>query len=246
MHAEVNSGKAPGVGALCRLDPGISAMASRADGQRRLFLVTTVTIALGSAVYGAVFGSWHSTAQMLYAAVKMPVLIASVTFDAALVNTMLAQVLGARLSFRQVCLCMATGFAITAAVLASLGPVVLFLQLQCPSSQSTDAMVVYSVLLPAHTVMIGAAGLIGNMRTYTLLRHLAIPRGVATRVMAAWILVTGLVGCELSWIASPFLARPDVQPVFFNTNAFRSNFFEYLWMSAAGRLTPMTEELIGR
>jgi len=46
----------------------------------------------------------------------------------------------------------------------------------------------------------------------------------------------GFVGCELSWILSPFLAKPGISVPFINPDAFRSNFFEYLWRTAMGYL----------
>lgn len=243
MMNDVHRDERANLASLCRMDPSIAGLMSDRTGRRLLFLLTLTAICLGAAVYGCVFGMWHSTTQAFYSAVKMPVLIAACTLSSALVNTMLAQIAGAKLSLLQVCLCMATGFAVTSVILASLSPVVFFLLLQCPSPRSNEAMTVYGLLLPSHTILIGAAGLIGNLKMHNLLVNLHIPRPVATRVLTFWILVTGLVGCELSWIASPFLARPDVPPVFLNSNAFKSNFFEYLWMSAAGRLTPMTERL---
>jgi hypothetical protein len=92
-----------------------------------------------------------------------------------------------------------------------------------------ESMIVYGALLACHVGVIGLAGLIGNLRLYGFLRTIIGSRKTALRLMTAWLVVTGFVGCELSWLISPFLARPDLPIPFFNPNAFKTNFFEYLW-----------------
>jgi hypothetical protein len=102
---------------------------------------------------------------------------------------------------------------------------------------SAEAMPACRVLLVMHTGVVGLCGIMGNTRLYRLLNALTGSPRLSIRVLVSWILVSGLVGCELSWVLSPFLGRPDVEVPFFNPNAFTSNFFEYLWMMASGRNT---------
>lgn len=114
-------------------------------------------------------------------------------------------------------------------LLGSMSPVMLFFASQCPAPGARNAMSVYRVLLFAHTAMVGLCGIIGNVRLYALLKALTHSTGKSLRILLSWILVSGFAGCQLSWLASPFLARPDVPVPFLNPNAFRGNFFEYLW-----------------
>jgi hypothetical protein len=172
--------------------------------------------------------------QALYSAVKMPLLILAVTGFSAVINTLLAQVLGARLSFRQVLVCELVGFAITSVLLAALCPLTFFFALQAPPAYSPAAMTSYRTLLLLNTSVVGLCGILGNVQLFRLLAALTGSPRLAGRVLAAWILVAGLTGCELSWLFSPFLARPDIPIPFTNPLAFSSNFFEYVYHAAFG------------
>jgi len=187
------------------------------------------TVIVGSACYGAVFGLWRSPVQAAYSAFKMPGLILAVTLGSAAINSMLAQVLGSGLSLRQVCACILLSLAIASALLGALSPVMLFLVLQVPPQDSPQAMTVYRLLLVGHTAAIGLSGIVGNVRLYQLLVALTGSRTISIRVLTAWIMVSGLAGCELSWVASPFLAKPGIPVPLWNPDAFNGNFFEYLW-----------------
>ena len=188
-----------------------------------------VFLLTGTLCYGAVFGAWRSAAQAGVAAVKMPLFVLSLLAVSGLINVILAQVLGSKMSARQVMLCLLMGLTLTYVILAAVSPVLLFFSLQCPPPGSPNGVRVYWGLLLAHTAVIGVAGLIGNVRLYRLLNALTQSPAIAGRVLISWLLVTGLAGCELSWIISPFLATP-VDPVpLINPNAFKTNFFEYVW-----------------
>ncbi len=222
--------------AICRTDDTI--VASLAKDRTPLSLTVSCCIALtaGAACYGVAFGIWRSPRQALYSALKMPVLLLSVTAVSMLINMMLAQRLGARLSTRQVATCILMSLTISAVILGALSPVTAFLSLQCPPPRADGAFTVYRFLLLSHTAVVGIAGIAGNIRLYRLLVRLTPSTRIAARVLVSWILVTGLVGCELSWIMSPFLAKPGIPVPFINPNAFSGNFFEYAWRALTGGL----------
>jgi hypothetical protein len=110
----------------------------------------------------------------------------------------------------------------------------LFFALQIPGPDSPNAMSVYRLLLPAHTAVIGLCGIIGHVRLYQLLRSLTGSTALARRVLGVWILVAGMAGGELSWVFSPFLAKPGIPVPMWNPDAFHGNFFEYLWWTTGG------------
>jgi len=225
-----------GPAAFCRLEPDLAAAVGDPRRIGRVLLCAWVVTLLSAACYGAVFGAWRAPQQALYAAIKMPVMILGVTLCTALINGMLAQVLGTGLSFRQSTACMFHGFAVTSVLLASLSPVLLLLTLESPPPSSPDAMSAYRVLLPAHTTLVAICGVAGQFRLYRLLKQLIGSRRRAGWVLMCWILVCGLVGSELSWLLSPFLCRPDKPITFLNPIWAESNFFEYSWRSLAGNL----------
>lgn len=231
--------KFPSPAALCRLDADLVAALASGSADGKVLAAGVIYALTGSAVFGAVFGCWRAPVQAAYSALKMPVLIFAITAFSAMINTLLARALGAALSFRQVLGCMLTGFAIASILLAAVSPCALFFAWQAPPSNSSDAMTSYRVLLPLNTAVVGACGILANLRLYRLLAALTGSRRLAVRALIAWIMASGLAGCELSWLASPFLARPDLPIRFVNPNAFRSNFFEYLSRTAIGNFKGM-------
>ena len=224
---------------LFRTDLGARRSPLGKGEEKRIILGACAAILVGTLAYGFSFGIWRSPTQACYAAVKMPLLIFSVTVASSLINTMLAQVIGSGLSYRQVWICILVSLAITAALLGSLSPVLLFFACCLPPVDSADATSVYRTILLGNTTLVGVCGIVGNVQLYRLLRNLTASPAIACRVLLSWIFVSGLVGCELSWILSPFLAKPGEPVPLINPDAFSGNFFEYVWRAMSERsLTP--------
>lgn len=207
-------------------------MVEAVAGTRRLGQLAGVALTvviLSTGLYGAVFGCWRSPQQAAYSAVKMPVFLLAFVILSGGLNMMLANILGLRVTFRQVACAMLINLAITGAILGSLSPAVLVCVAQAPGPESAGALTTYRLLLLAHTAIIGFGGLMGNLRLYRLLCGLTSSRRLAQRVWLCWFLVCVLVGSELSWVISPFLAKPHIPIPFFNPDALKGNFFEYLF-----------------
>ncbi len=222
------------VAALCRLDDAVVRVIRSQANSSGLVRTAGLAILAGTLCYGFVFGLWRSPLQAVLSALKMPLLLVAVTLTSGLINGMLAQVLGTGLSFRQVLLCILVNLAIASLILGALSPVMLFLVLQLPSQDSPDAMLIYRTLLPAHTIIVAIAGIIGCARLIELLRMLTGSAHVARLVFLCWISVSGLTGIQLSWMISPFLARPGESVPIINPNAFARNVFEYLAHTVTG------------
>src|SRR4051812_1279073 len=92
----------------------------------RQLLVSAIVILLGCGLYGFTLGLWRAPLQAGFTAVKFPLLIFLTCGGNALLNGMLAQLLGSGLSFRQTSLAILLSFAAAAVVLAALSPVTLF------------------------------------------------------------------------------------------------------------------------
>ncbi len=225
-----------GPGPICRMDDRLLQGIKSENQIRSIITGCCLAIAAGTIPYGAVFGIWRSARQACYSLLKMPLLIVAVVIVSTLINYMLARVMGADLSMKKVLVAMLVAFAITSMLLGGLSPVALFVVTQVPDHTAPSAMIVYRTLLTLHAGVIGACGIVGNVRLYKLLGLLTGSRALAGRVLAAWILVSGFAGCQLSWLMSPYLARPDMPVPFFNPNAFSSNFYEYLWRAWCGAL----------
>lgn len=214
---------------LCRMDQSL-VDALREDRSTEPFsLGWSLLIVLGMAAFGAAFGCWRSPWQSLYGAIKMPLMLHAVVWLSVAANTMLNWLLGGGLSVRQVRRCVLGALSITAVLLASLSPVVAYLATQAPSPNAPDGLAAYRVLLSALVICVGCAGVVGYARLFRLLCALTPNRGAAWRVLVAWVLTTGLVGTQCSWLLSPFVQRPELEITFWNPAAFSSNFFEHLW-----------------
>jgi hypothetical protein len=207
----------------------------------KISMAAALTILVGTMVYGFTFGLWRAPLQGIYSAVKMPLLFFAAVISTSLINTMLAQLMGAKLSFRKVSMTVLLGMAITAALMAAIAPVVLFLVLQLPAPNASvlslpadhpavmSSMRIYWTVLLLHVAVIAVCGIIGNFRLHKLLCHLTGARRMASRLMIVWILVMGLAGCELSWLLSPFLCKPTQEPHIVPREYFQQNFYERVW-----------------
>lgn len=230
-----------GPGALCRMDRHIIDAIEKEHVPGKVIVGVCATILVGTLAYGFVFGLWRSPLQGLYSALKMPLLFFSTVLASAGINAMLAQVLGSGLSFRQVCASIFLGMSISAAIMGAMSPVVLFFLLQAPSPDPTvlglsfdhsavaASRHVYWMLLLIHVGIIGVAGIVGNIRLYLLLRILTGTRRMALYLLVIWISVAGFVGCELSWLLSPFLCKPTQPPHIIPKEYFQENFYERVW-----------------
>ena len=76
----------------------------------RVALWLAVTVG-GSAAFGAALGWWRAPEQALYTAVKLPLVLLSTALGNALLNAMLAPLLGLNLGFRQSLLAIQIGRA---------------------------------------------------------------------------------------------------------------------------------------
>ena len=72
----------------------------------------------GAGLYGAAMGWWRDPQQALYVAVKFPLIILLTTPGNALLNAMLAPLLGLNIPLRQSCSAILMSFTVTAAILA--------------------------------------------------------------------------------------------------------------------------------
>ena len=107
---------------LCRGDS--SAISSWLDEQSLRWIVFCgLAIAVGSGLYGATIGLWRAELMAVYVAIKFPLLIFLTTLCNALLNWMLALMIGAGITFRQTLLAQLMGFTVAALILAAMAPI---------------------------------------------------------------------------------------------------------------------------
>jgi hypothetical protein len=193
----------------------------------------------GAGLFGAAVGCWRGQSQAAYTAVKLPLILLLTTLGNALLNGMLAPLLGLNISFRQSFLAILMSFTIAAAVLASLSPVLFFLVWNMPPLERiSSSRGAYSFILLAQVLMIAFAGTAANFRLIQLLRRLSGSAAVARKILFGWLLGNLLLGAQLSWNLRPFVGSPGLPVEFLRNDAFQGNFFEAVFHAARHLLFP--------
>ena len=198
----------------------------------RWLWICVATIVLGCGVYGGVVGLWRAPLQAAFTAIKMPLLIFLTCGANALLNGMLAQVLGSGLGFRQSSLVILMSFTIAALVLAALSPVALFILANAPPLSSVGRGTGHSVTLLTDVLFIAYAGVVANRRLLRLLIHLCPTPATAARIFWSWLAGNLFLGAQLSWILRPFIGSPGLAVQFLRDDALRGNFYESVFRAA--------------
>jgi hypothetical protein len=187
-----------------------------------------ILIVAGTALYGAAMGSWRAPTQALFVALKFPLIILLTTAGNALLNAMLAPLLGLQISWRRCSMAMLLSFVIAAAIMGAFSPLIFFLVWNCPpmSASSPAGHLNYNLILLLHVAIIALAGCIANLRLASLLVELSGSSAVSRRVLVAWLAGNFFLGSQVSWILRPFIGSPDLAVQFVRDNAFQGNFYE--------------------
>lgn len=189
-------------------------------------------ILVGAGLYGAAIGLWRSGEQALFTAIKFPLILLLTTAGNALLNGVLAPLLGVNLTLRQASVAILFSFTIAASILAAFAPLVLFLVWNVPPLTSPTVRDTYAVIQLSQVGLIAFAGVVANVRLLQFLRELAGSRPVALRLLIAWLAGNLLLGTQLTWIARPFFGSPNLPVEFFRDDALRGNFFESVFYNA--------------
>jgi hypothetical protein len=193
----------------------------------------------GAGLFGAAVGCWRAPLQAAYTALKLPLILLLTTFGNALLNGMLAPLLGLNISFRQSFLAILMSFTIAAAILGSFSPLLFFIVWNLPPLvQAAGTAAAYSSLLLVQVLMIAFAGAAANLRLIQLLRRLSGSAVVARKILIGWFGGNLLLGAQLCWNLRPFVGSPGLPVQFFRDDAFHGNFFEAVFTAARHLLFP--------
>src|SRR5262249_48539580 len=148
--------------------------------------------------------------QCLFTAIKFPLIILLTAFGNALLNGMLAPLLGMKTTFRQSFLATLMSFSIAAAILGAFAPLAAFIVWNAPpmSSGAHFPWATYYAIQITHVAVIAFAGIAANGRLLGLLTQMSGDRQTARRVFFAWLVVNLFLGSQLTWILRPFIGSP--------------------------------------
>jgi hypothetical protein len=220
------------VGVLLRGEPQFLRAWSEGWHISRLALCVGVIFA-GAGLYGGAMGSWRAPLAALFVAIKFPLIILLTTIGNALLNAMLAPLLGLNISFRQSFLTILMSFTIVSAILGAFSPLVAFMVWNAPpmTADLTRSVGTYSFIQVTHVVIIAFAGIVANLRLVQLLRELSGHHATARRVLLAWLAGNLFLGSQLTWILRPFIGAPNLPVEFLRATAFHGNFYETVFHS---------------
>ncbi len=215
---------------LCQSDS--SAISSWLDEQSlRWIACCGLTIAVGSGLYGATIGLWRAGLMAVYVAIKFPLLIFLATLCNALLNWMIALMIGAQFTFRQTLLAQLMGFTVAALILAAMAPITLFILFNTPPLTDGNTFG-HGFFLLINVGILAIAGMVANGRLYRFLLVQTGNRRLARQVLAAWLAGNLLVGAQLSWNLRPFIGSPNLEIQFLRPDPFEGNFYESVFHTA--------------
>jgi hypothetical protein len=157
------------------------------------------------ALYGAVMGSSHSLWQALSSAVKLPLLFLATLVICAPTLYFFNLIFGSNQSLRQNVVLILTAITVTAVLMLSFSPIVLFFLLTTSHYQFYKLL---NVALFAIAGVIGVIFLSQGMRAVSY----AGEEGARARrnVLRLWIVVYAFVGSQMAWTMRPFFGAPGL------------------------------------
>jgi len=189
----------------------------RADASDLPLRTVLVPLVLGSAVFGASIGSYVGGAQILYAAIKMPLfLLSTLAICMALFGALAAPVIGAA---RAVGVAVRT-IGVTAILLGGLAPPLMLLGLTLPKPEPKG----YQAMVLALTAAVAIAGSIAVGR---LARELG-----SRRLAFSWVAVYGFTGAQMAWLLKPWIGYTLEADRFLPLkDNLHGNFYEAAWQT---------------
>ncbi|MEX0643003.1 MAG: hypothetical protein WD468_09905 [Pirellulales bacterium] len=187
-------------------------------GERRTLLRLLTFLVLFGLLYGAVMGSFRVIAsqpqwgrQMVYSAVKVPLLL-SASFVISLPSFfVLNSLLGLRSDFSKAVRALVAAQAGLAIILASLAPLTL---LWYASSSA------YNEALLFNGAMFAVASFSAQWLVRGYYRPLVAQNPRHRWLLWGWLVVYTLVAIQMAWLLRPFVGSPTHDVVFFRPNAW--------------------------
>lgn len=212
---------------LLRAEPGVIAQ-WLGEARFKTAAYCIVFIAVGAGAYGVAMGWWRSPVQAFYTGLKLPLALLGTTLGNALLNGMLAPLLGLNFTFRQSLMAVLLSFTITAIMLGGFSPIAAFVVWNTPALTlaTTRISSEYGFLQLVLVVFVATAGVTGTVKLFPWLRRWTNNLGVSLRVLFAWLAVNLLLGSQICWVLRPFLWDPNRPEEFIGPEGLSGSFFE--------------------
>jgi hypothetical protein len=246
------------IDALLRGDLSKNRGDSEADIDFPIARVVIVSIVL-AAIFGASIGSFSAVSakvssdgwmQLLASTVKAPLLFyltLLVTFPSLYVFNAL---MGSRLNLLSALRLLVASIAVMVAVLASVGPIIVFFAFSTPGGRDGHRFILLLVVAMCSVAgLLGLGYLLKMLNRHTRLAPSFVPEQAELRstteiasesnslgqtklrnttgayaIFRIWVLVFAMVGAQMSWVLRPFIGSPDLEFSWFRDRS--GNFFQ--------------------
>lgn len=187
--------------------------------QSRILIFNQLVLICGFAfLYGLVMGSYHSLLQGIVAGLKVIVLFLSTVIICFPSFFIIQQVLGSKMSFRQMMVIVLSGVLLTATIAISFAPIVVVFQVTGGN---------YHFLQLLHVSIFIFAGIFGMRLMVEALKFACEQKSiypqVGVTVFRIWIIILAFVGIQLAWNLRPFLC--EKQEAFKIFRKYEGNFY---------------------
>ncbi|MCP4657960.1 MAG: hypothetical protein GY856_21335 [bacterium] len=191
-------------------------------------LVALVAVmAAGASIYGAVIGMWRGGQQVIWAAIKLPLVLITTSALTMVFNWMAAVLWGLRVRFVQVAALTFLALAIAAVVLASLVPVAWLFTVSAPEV-SLYERTTHNLLYLLHTLLVAVSGLVGTVTLWRALEYCSRDRRQVRRIYWTWLVTFAVVGGEVAWALRPFVGSIYYPVAFLRDDALDGNVYEFI------------------
>ena len=186
-------------------------------------------------LYGMVMGSYHSLLQSVVTGLKVIILFLSTVIICFPSFFIIQQVLGSKMSFRQMIVIVLSGVVLTATIALSFAPIVIVFQVTGGN---------YHFLQLLHVAIFIFAGIFGMRLMVDALKYAcenkSIYPQIGVTVFRIWIIILAFVGIQLAWNLRPFLCEKHEEFKIFRK--YEGNFYTAIVYSVEQLVSPKQPE----
>jgi hypothetical protein len=197
----------------------------------RIILTQVLLICLFAFLYGAVMGSYHSFTQSVVAGTKVVLLFLSTVILCFPSFFIIQQVLGSKMSIRQMAMIVLSGVMLASTIALSFAPIVIVFQLTGGN---------YHFLQLLHVAIFIFAGVFGMKLMVDALKYACDQKNIypqiGVTVFRIWVIILAFVGIQLAWNLRPFLCEKNEEFKWFRK--YEGNFYTAIIYSVEQLVSP--------
>ena len=201
------------------------------DQSRRLILNQLLIICVFTFLYGIVMGSYHSFLQAIVAGFKVTFLFFSAILICFPSFYVIQQVLGSRMTLKQMVFIILSGFVLSSAIAISFAPIVILFQVTGGN---------YHFLQLLHVAIFIFSGIFGMRVMVDALKFACEKKDIyphiGVNVFRIWIIILAFVGIQISWNLRPFLSAKTEEFKLFRK--YEGNFYTAIIYSVEQLVKP--------